>query len=86
MIVFSGFYCPETEERAVSVFCCGSADQKYCCTKVNLSSLNTSPTFQPQADLRISEKDERFTNTLTLVLVSFFIIILAATTISGRSP
>ena len=70
MIVLSGFYCPETEETAVSVFCCGSSDQKYCCTK---------------ADLRISDKEDRLTNTLTLVLVSVCLIILAATTISGKS-
>ena len=29
----SGFYCPETEEL-ISVFCCGSSTDKYCCTKV----------------------------------------------------
>lgn len=52
------------------MFCCGSSDQKYCCTK---------------ADLRISDKEDRLTNTLTIVLVSVFLIILAATTISGKS-
>ena len=36
----TGFYCPETEETTVSVFCCGNIHQKYCCTKVGLSNID----------------------------------------------
>ena len=37
-----GFYCPETEEIS-DVFCCGSQTDKFCCTKVIItSSLNES--------------------------------------------
>jgi len=62
----SGFYCPETEEL-ISVFCCGSSTDKYCCTK---------------ADQKIADDGEKLSNTVTMVLVSLFIILLVVTSIS----
>lgn len=61
-----GFYCPETEEIS-DVFCCGSQTDKFCCTK---------------ADQRIMDDGERYSNTVTLILVSLFGLLLVLTSVS----
>lgn len=61
-----GFYCPETEEIS-DVFCCGSQTDKFCCTK---------------ADQRIMDDGERYSNTVTLILVSLFGLLLVITSVS----